>query len=48
MSENDSVQSLGTRPQKRELCRDFDPEKQRQYRIRAEQLAREILERKSK
>ena len=42
----DVVQPLVQRPQKREW--DFDFEKQRQLRIRADQMAREILERKKK
>ncbi|MGA2767162.1 MAG: hypothetical protein ABSF24_02450 [Candidatus Bathyarchaeia archaeon] len=51
MSENAIVQPLGTSkrlsvPLKRE--RDFDPEKQRELRIRCEQLAKEILARKKK
>ena len=46
MSENDPVQPLGTRPQKRVV--DFDPEKQREYFVRAQQLAAEILERERK
>jgi hypothetical protein len=51
MSENDPVQSLGRRllPQKKhEGCREFDPEKQREYFVRAQRLAKEILTRESK